>query len=61
MLLIVSLVLLGTWFLGLLQLIPLGDFLHTLLLVGLMLLLVAGLKARDHATAERRRRLPDEH
>lgn len=55
MLLTISVVLLGTWVLGLLQLFPLGDFLHVLLLAGLMLLLLAWLKARDAAQAHRRR------
>ena len=48
----VALVLLIAWLLGVLGAYRLGDLVHILLLVGLMLLLLAFLKARD--TAARR-------
>ena len=44
-------VLLGAWLLGVLGLYSIGDLVHVLLLVGLMLLLLAVLKARDAAAA----------
>jgi len=42
-------VLLGAWLLGVFGLYSIGDLVHVLLLVGLMLLLLAVLKARDAA------------
>ena len=48
----VALVLLTAWLLGVLGVYRVGDLVHILLLVGLMLLLLAFLKARD--TAARR-------
>ena len=42
-------VLLGAWLLGVFGLYSIGDLVHALLLVGLMLLLLAVLKARDAA------------
>ena len=44
-------VLLGAWLLGVFGLNRIGDLVHVLLLVGLMLLLLAVLKARDAAGA----------
>jgi hypothetical protein len=44
-----ALVLLAAWLLGVLGLYSLGDLVHVLLLVGLMLLLLAFLRARDAA------------
>ena len=44
-------VLLGAWLLGVFGLYSIGDLVHVLLLVGLMLLLLAVLKARDAAAA----------
>ena len=49
----VAFVLLILWFLGMAGLYRIGDLLHALLLVGLMLLLMGFVKARDAA----RRRL----
>jgi hypothetical protein len=49
MLFTIALVLLGAWSLGVLGVYRLGDAIHVLLLVGLMVLLVAFLKARDAA------------
>ena len=46
-----ALVLLGAWLLGVVGLYRIGDLLHVFLLVGLMLLLLAVLKARDAAAA----------
>lgn len=46
-----ALVTLGAWLVGLFQLHRVGDIVHVLLLVGLMLLLLAMLKARDAALA----------
>lgn len=43
--------LLIAWLLGVLGLYRLGDLTHVFLLVGLMLLLLGGLKARDTAVA----------
>jgi hypothetical protein len=51
MLLKIACVLLIAWLLGVLGLYRIGDLVHVLLLVGLMLLLLGGLKARDAATA----------
>ena len=51
MLLKISFVLLSAWLLGVLGLYRVGDRVHVLLLVGLMLLLVGALKARDAAAA----------
>jgi hypothetical protein len=45
----VSFVLLIAWLLGVLGLYGVGDLVHVLLLVGLMLLLLAFLRARDAA------------
>jgi hypothetical protein len=45
----IALVLLAVWMLGVVGVYRAGDGLHVLLLVGLMLLLVAFLKARDAA------------
>jgi hypothetical membrane protein len=44
-----ALVLLATWLLGLVGVYRVGDLVHVFLLVGLMLLLLAMLKARDAA------------
>ena len=52
-----ALVLLIAWLVGLLGVYDLGRLVHVLLLVGLMLLLLGALKARDAAT----RRGPDSH
>jgi hypothetical protein len=49
MLLRVALVLLAAWLLGVAGLYEVGDLVHVLLLVGLMLLLLAFVKARDAA------------
>ena len=49
MLVKIALVLLGTWVLGLVGVYNVGDLMHVLLLVGLMLLLLAFGKARDAA------------
>jgi hypothetical protein len=45
----VAFVLLILWLLGMAGVYPTGDLVHALLLVGLMLLLMAFLKARDAA------------
>ena len=45
----IALVLLIAWLLGVLGAYPGGDLVHVLLLVGLMLLLLAFLRARDAA------------
>ena len=45
----VALLLLGVWVLGVAGVYDAGTFLHVLLLVGLMLLLLGVLKARDAA------------
>ena len=45
----VAFVLLILWLLGMAGVYPAGGFVHALLLVGLMLLLMAFLKARDAA------------
>jgi hypothetical protein len=49
MLLKTALVLLAAWLLGLVGLYNIGDLVHVLLLVSLMLLLLAFLRARDAA------------
>ena len=49
MLIVLALATLGVWLFGLFQLHRFGDIVHVLLLVGLMLLLLGGLKARDAA------------
>jgi hypothetical protein len=49
MLFTIALVLLAVWMLGAIGVYRVGDGLHVLLLVGLMLLLVAFLRARDAA------------
>ena len=51
MLLKISFVLLIAWLLGVLGLYRIGDLVHVLLLVGLMLFLLGTLKARDAAPA----------
>ena len=45
----IALALLAIWVLGVIGLYSAGDLVHVLLLVGLMLLLLAFLKARDAA------------
>ena len=54
MLLKIAFALLIVWLLGVLGLYRIGDLVHVLLLVGLMLFLLGALKARD-ATAARGR------
>ena len=54
MLLKIAFVLLIAWLLGVLGLYRIGDLVHVLLLVGLMLLLLGALKARDAAAARGR-------
>ncbi|MGH9371773.1 MAG: DUF5670 family protein [Vicinamibacterales bacterium] len=49
MLLKIAFVLLIAWLLGVLGVYQVGDLVHVLLLVGLMLLLLAFLRARDAA------------
>ena len=49
MLLKIALVLLGAWLAGVLGAYAVGDMVHVLLLVGLMLLLIGFLQARDAA------------
>lgn len=49
MLVKIALVLLGTWVLGLVGVYNVGDLIHVLLLVGLLLLLLAFGKAREAA------------
>ncbi len=49
MLLKLALVLLGAWFIGVIGVYELGRLVHILLLVGLMLLLLGLLKARETA------------
>jgi hypothetical protein len=51
MLLKSAFVLLVAWLFGVLGLYRIGDLVHVLLLIGLLLLLVGGLKARDAAAA----------
>ena len=54
MLLKIAFVLLLVWLLGVLELYRVGDLVHVLLLVGLMLFLLGALKARDAAAARGR-------
>jgi len=54
MLLKVAVAALIAWLLGVLGLYRVGDLVHVLLLVGLMLLLLGFLKARDAAAAAHR-------
>ena len=54
MLLKIAFVLLIAWLLGVLGLYRIGDLVHVLLLVGLMLLLLGALRARDAAAARGR-------
>lgn len=49
MLFSIALVLLGAWLLGVVGVYNVGDLVHMLLLVGLMLLMLAFLRARDEA------------
>lgn len=51
MLFTVASVLLVAWLCGVVGLYSIGDVVHVALLVGLMLLLIAALKARDAAAA----------
>jgi hypothetical protein len=51
MLLKVAAVLLVAWLAGVIGLYDIGDLVHGFLLVGLMLLLLGGLRARDAAAA----------
>ena len=51
MLLKIGFVLLVAWLLGVLGLYRVGDLVHVLLLVGLLLLLLGALKGRDAAAA----------
>jgi hypothetical protein len=53
-----GLVSLGAWLLGLVGVFDAGTLVHAFLLVGLLLLLLAALKARDAEAAAARRRLP---
>ncbi len=53
MLLTGGLALLGVWFIGVLGVFDAGTLVHVFLLGGLLLLLVAVLKARDAERAER--------
>jgi hypothetical protein len=53
----VAFVLLLLWLLGMTGLYQLGQFLHALLLIGLMLLMIAFIRARDAAL--RREHTPD--
>ena len=54
MLLKIAFVLLIAWLLGVLGLYRIGQVVHVLLMVGLMLLLMGALKARDAAAARGR-------
>lgn len=54
MLLKIAFVLLIAWLLGVLGLYRIGDLVHVLLLIGLMLLLLGALKGRDAAAARGR-------
>jgi hypothetical protein len=54
MLLKIAFVLLIAWLLGVVGLYRIGDLVHVLLLVGLMLLLLGALKARDAAVVRGR-------
>lgn len=49
MLFTIALILLAAWLLGVLGLYAAGDAVHVLLLIGLMLLLLSFLRARDGA------------
>ena len=49
----IALVLLSLWMLGVAGVYKIGDLVHGLLLVGLMLLLLAFLRARDAAARRR--------
>jgi hypothetical protein len=53
MLLTAACLLLIAWLLGIVGLYDIGTFVHVLLLVGLMLLMLGMLKARDAATRAR--------
>ena len=55
----IALVLLVVWLLGALGVYPGGDRVHVLLLIGLMLLLLAFLRARDAAVRRTVRGDPD--
>jgi hypothetical protein len=50
MLLRIAFVLLSAWLLGVLGIVPVRDRVHVLLLVGLMLLLLGFVRARDAAS-----------
>lgn len=50
----IAFVLLIAWLLGVLGLFRIGDLVHGFLLVGLMLFMLAALKAKDAAAAARR-------
>jgi hypothetical protein len=52
MILYIALVLLFAWVLGVLGVIPAGQMTHAPLLVGLLFLLIAFLKARDGAASQ---------
>ena len=54
MVLKVALMLLLAWFLGVIGLYDIGDLVHVFLLVGLMLLMLGSLRARDAAAAAAR-------
>jgi hypothetical protein len=54
MLLKIAFVLIVVWLLGVLGVYPAGEVVHALLLVGLMLLLLGFLKAREEATTAAR-------
>ncbi len=54
MLLKVAFVVLAAWLVGVIGLYDIGELVHALLLVGLMLLLLGGLRARDAAAAAAR-------
>lgn len=49
MILYIALALLAAWLLGVLGVFPVGQIVHVLLLVGLLLLLLAFVQARDAA------------
>jgi hypothetical protein len=59
MLLKIAFILLIAWLLGVLGLYRIGDLVHVLLLVGLLLLLLGALKARDAVAAHGRDVGPD--
>ena len=54
MLLKIGMVLLAVWLVGVLGIYKAGDLVHVLLLIGLMLLLLGSLRARDAALAAAR-------